>query len=77
MPALMPPETFFAALVWLDRRPLSDHIEPYRARIFRDVLSAVDATGRLRYNLAVIGRAKKNWKSADLVLAAQPPCTGC
>ena len=27
-------------------------------------------TGALRYNLAVLGRAKKNWTSADLVFAA-------
>ncbi len=30
----------------------------------------IDPDGRLRYNLILSGRAKKNWKSADLILAA-------
>jgi hypothetical protein len=58
----------FKRLRWIDRRPLV--IEPYRQRIFAGALDARDAQGRPRYNLALMGRAKKNWKSADLVLAA-------
>ena len=61
---------FFAALRWIDGTPLLDHIEPYRRRIFEMLLYRVEPDGRVRYNLALTGRAKKNWKSADLVLAA-------
>jgi hypothetical protein len=60
----------FAALRWIDGTPLLGHVEPYRRRIFQAVLDEKDAAGRPRYNLALTGRAKKNWKSADLVLAA-------
>jgi hypothetical protein len=60
---------FFAKLKWLDGRPLLDTIEPYRRQIFTDVLYAFDGD-RPRYNLAVCGRAKKNWKTTDLILAA-------
>ena len=43
--------------------------------IFSDVLDTPDATGTgLRYNLALLGRAKKNAKSLDLVLAALFAC---
>lgn len=59
----------FTALRWIDGTRLADHIEPYRARIFETVLDTLDADGRPRYNLALTGRAKKNWKSADLILA--------
>lgn len=34
------------------------------------MLDAVDAQGRLRFKQALMGRAKKNFKTADLVLAA-------
>jgi hypothetical protein len=61
---------FFGLLRWLDGRPLLDHVEPYRRRLFEAAFDAVDADGRPRYNLVLAGRAKKNWKSADLVLAA-------
>jgi hypothetical protein len=60
---------FFAALRWLDGRPLLDTIEPYRRDVFTKVLDERRPDGTPVYNLAVIGRAKKNWKSADLVLA--------
>ena len=61
---------FFGLLRWIDRTPLLDHVEPYRRRIFEAVLDEQDADGRPQHNLALCGRAKKNWKSADLVLAA-------
>jgi len=60
----------FSKLVWIDETPLLSRIEPYRRRIFSDVLDDVDVAGRPKYNLALMGRAKKNWKSADLCLAA-------
>lgn len=64
------PIEFFRALRWIDKRPLLDVIEPYRRRIFQEALFTFEADGRPRYNLALTGRAKKNYKSADLILAA-------
>lgn len=64
------PIKFFSHLRWLDGQPLLDVIEPYRQRIFSEALYTLDANGTPRYNLVLAGRAKKNWKSADLVLAA-------
>lgn len=63
------PTEFFKALAWIDGRPLLDVIEPYRLRILTTVLFTFDADGRLRYNRVLSGRAKKNWKTADLALA--------
>ena len=45
-------------------------IEPYRQKIFTEALFTFDANGRPRRNLVLTGRAKKNWKSVDLILAA-------
>jgi hypothetical protein len=64
------PHDFFSGLNWIDGTPLPKVIEPYRMRIFNETLYSVDGTGRQRYNLVLCGRAKKNWKSTDLVLAA-------
>lgn len=63
------PLAFFKHLRWIDKRPLLDVIEPYRRRIFMDVLFTFDEAGHPKYNLALLGRAAKNWKSADAVLA--------
>lgn len=63
------PMQFFAALKWIDRRPLLAVIEPYRQRIFTEALFTFEADGRPTHNLVLTGRAKKNWKSADLILA--------
>jgi hypothetical protein len=60
---------FFSALRWLDGRPLLDTIEPYRREVFTRVLDERRPDGTPVYNLALIGRAKKNAKSLDLVLA--------
>ena len=57
-------------LKWIDGTPLMGHIEPYRARLFDLALDTFEPDGRPRYNLIVCGRAKKNWKTADLCLAA-------
>ncbi len=59
---------FFAKLRWIDGTPLV--LEPYRQAIFREALDARDSQGHPRYNLVLCGRGKKNWKSADLILAA-------
>jgi hypothetical protein len=60
---------FFALLSWLNGRPLPETIEPYRQHIFATVLDTMDGA-RPRYNLAFCGRAKKNAKTADLLLSA-------
>jgi hypothetical protein len=60
---------FFGLLAWIDGTPLLDHLEPYRQRIFTAALDTFDEEARPRFNLILTGRAKKNWKSADLVLA--------
>jgi hypothetical protein len=61
---------FFHRLVWLEGSPLLRVVEPYRLRLFERFFDERDASGRPRYNLGLFGRSKKNWKSADLVLAA-------
>jgi hypothetical protein len=66
----MSPVEFFAGLKWLDGRPLLETIEPYRLKIFNDVLWSFDDAGVPCYNMALCGRAKKNWKTSDLILAA-------
>ena len=58
---------FLDSLRWIDGTPLRDHMEPYRRRIFTDTLDSFEEDGRPRYNMVLTGRAKKNWKSADLV----------
>ncbi len=70
MRRIVSPARFFSRLRWLDGRPLPDVIEPYRALIFERALWTFDDEGFPLYNLVLAGRAKKNWKSADLVLAA-------
>jgi hypothetical protein len=61
---------FFGHLKWLDGRPLLDTIEQYRRELFARALDEVGPDGRPQYNLVLAGRAKKNAKSCDLVLAA-------
>lgn len=61
---------FFSCLKWLDGTPLIDTIEPYRREIFTKALDTYRADGTPVYSLVLSGRAKKNWKSCDLVLAA-------
>jgi len=60
---------FFARLRWLDGRPLLETIEQYRRDIFTQVLDTHDDGGRPRFSLALMGRAKKNAKTLDLILA--------
>lgn len=64
------PFDFFDRLMWLDGRPLMSTIEPYRRDIFESVLWTFDDDGRPAINIALCGRGKKNWKTADLALAA-------
>ncbi len=66
---------FFGHLKWIDGRPLTKVIEPYRAKIFDEALYTFE-DGRPKHNWALCGRGKKNWKSGDLVLAtSRIPCT--
>jgi hypothetical protein len=60
---------FFAQLRWIDRRPLLDTIELYRRNLFSQALDSYGPDGTPIYNLVVSGKAKKNWKSSDLILA--------
>ena len=64
------PSAFFKMLKWIDGRPLMSVIEEYRLRIFNEALYTFDEDGRPTHNLVLAGRGKKNWKSADLILAA-------
>ena len=66
----VPPVQFFGLLRWLDGRPLLDVVERYRRRLFTEALYTFDPDGRPRYSMVLAGRAKKNWKSADLALAS-------
>lgn len=61
---------YFSHLVWIDGRPLLDTFEPYRREIFRLALDTFRPDGVPVVNMVLAGRGKKNWKSADLVLAA-------
>ncbi|HEY1260562.1 MAG TPA: hypothetical protein VGF34_15045 [Stellaceae bacterium] len=65
--AATPPLDFFARLAWLDGRPLE--IEEYRREIFTKSLYTFDARGNPQYSMVLCGRAKKNYKTTDLVLA--------
>jgi hypothetical protein len=61
---------YFSHLRWIDGRPLLDTIDPYRRDIFTRALDTFRPDGVPKYNFVLAGRGKKNWKSADLVLAA-------
>lgn len=60
---------FFGHLKWLDGKNLLGTIETYRREIFTQALDTFDRNGNPRYTMVLAGRGKKNWKSADLVLA--------
>ena len=63
------PLDFFEHLKWLDGQPLMKTIEPYRAKMFTEALYTFGPDNRPQYNLVLSGRAKKNFKTSDLVLA--------
>lgn len=69
-PTIPHPLDFFGHLTWLNGRPLLATIEPYRQAIFSEALYTFDERGNPQFTLTLCGRAKKNWKTADLVLAA-------
>ena len=69
-PGVPAPLDFYARLRWLDGRPLLDMIEDYRREFLTRALYTFRPDGVPLYNMVLAGRAKKNWKSTDLVLAA-------
>jgi len=64
------PLKFADKLKWLDGSPLLKMIEPYRRRDLSAALYTFDTNGRPKHNLALTGRGKKNWKTADLIFTA-------
>ena len=59
----------FGRLKWINGKPLLSTIEPYRRDLFTKALDSGDPDGFPIYNLVLAGRAKKNYKSCDLILA--------
>ena len=59
-PDIPSPSAFFSTLNWIDGRDLADTIEPYRRRTHEKLLYTFRDDGEPQYNLAVIGRGKKN-----------------
>ncbi|MDC8450042.1 MAG: phage terminase family protein [Nitrospira sp.] len=64
------PLKFFSVLKWLDGRPLPDVMEEYRKQIHRESLFTFRPDGSPQFKRTLWGRAKKNSKTSDLVLAA-------
>jgi hypothetical protein len=58
---------WLGTLHWIDGRPLM--VEPYRRDIFRRALDDRRQDGAPAISMVLAGRAKKNFKSADLILA--------
>jgi hypothetical protein len=61
---------FFDRLRWIDGKPLLPTIQQYRRDIFTRALDSFGPDGLPVINFVLAGRGKKNWKSADLILAA-------
>ena len=68
------PLTFLGLLNWLDGRPLLDTMEPYRQKILTEALFTFRPDGSPLYRRVLTGRAKKNFKTCDSVLAALYKC---
>lgn len=66
----IPPMEFFGLLNWLDGRLLLNVMEPYRRQILTDGLYTFRPDGSPLYRRVLTGRAKKNSKTSDAVLAA-------
>src|SRR5689334_13582989 len=60
---------FFSKLSWLDGSNLLETIEPYRREIFTRALDTFRPDGSPLHTTVLSGRAKKNNKTLDLVLA--------
>lgn len=68
------PLEFFKLLTWLDKRPLLEVMEPYRQNILTEALYTFRSDGSPLYRRILTGRAKKNSKTSDAVLAALYKC---
>lgn len=68
------PLEFFKILKWLDGRPLLEVAEAYRQRILTEALYTFRLDGSPLYRRVLTGRAKKNSKTSDAVLAALYKC---
>lgn len=68
------PIEFYRLLSWIDGRPLLDVMEPYRQTIHRTALSTFRPDGSPQYRRILTGRAKKNSKTTDSVLAGLYKC---
>jgi hypothetical protein len=64
------PDRLWERLVWIDGRPLPIVLEPYRRAILRQGLYSFRPDGSPQYRRILTGRAKKNSKSSDAVLAS-------
>jgi hypothetical protein len=63
--------TFLRTLMWIDGRPLLSLIEPYRQRILTTAIDSREPDGVTPlYNMALTGRGKKCWKTADKLFVA-------
>lgn len=68
------PLEFMKVLHWLDGRPLLEVMEGYRQQILTDALFTFRGDGSPLYRRVLTGRAKKNSKTTDAVLAALYKC---
>jgi len=64
------PLAFFRHLRWIDGQPLLETIDAYRQNILTGGLYTFRQDGSPQYNRILTGRAKKNYKTSDGVLAA-------
>lgn len=68
------PMEFFGLLKWIDGQPLLSVMEEYRQRILTESLFTLRVDGSPMYRRVLTGRAKKNFKTCDAVLAALYKC---
>lgn len=68
------PVEFYGLLNWINGRPLLDVMEPYRQDIHRTALATFRPDGSPQYRRVLTGRAKKNSKTTDAVLAGIYKC---
>lgn len=73
-PVQVDPMEFLGLLTWIDGRPLLDVMEPYRQKILTEALFTLRPDGAPLYRRVLTGRAKKNFKTCDAVLAALYKC---
>jgi phage terminase large subunit-like protein len=73
-PVQVDPLEFFGLLRWIDGQPLLSVMEEYRQRILSEALATFRPDGAPQYRRVLTGRAKKNFKTCDAVLAALHKC---